>query len=224
MKWGVGKLGQWLAATAVGYGLGWALSGQIWTGADFLGGALGMALGSACLGTLQWLVLRRLLPVSGRWVWAAALVGLVSTAVQVGVFVLLALLTGSTDSGLGLFGLLIGGALGALSGGLVVGLVQRSALQAAFFRARFGTRPWSDLGRQADRTSGWVGASIAGWALGWAAGLVVGAWANEYDFLMGIVFGIGIGVAGGIANGIVLGAITSSTLLWLLRQPGAVEP
>jgi len=164
---GWGLLGRWFLGTLIGWfigvllaiGLSYTVVGLFFAEETNL--IVGLVLG-AVVGLAQTIAVRRVLPLTQRWVWGAAaglgipfVVGVVASAVWFNV-------TEASDTWL---------VLVALAGGALAGLLQAPVLRRSTSRAR---ALW------------WIPASSVSWGVAWLASV---AWAEAGLLLGGVVLG-----------------------------------
>lgn len=159
---------------------------------------LGVALG-VFLGFAQWLIIRRYLHHSVRWIMATALGITISWGIGIPILLLLLLIYGSEIGNIDVIALLKGVLLLGVSTGLVVGYLQWLVLK----------------NRTRDRSGAWILANVIAWGLG-----LVAAFFSRFVVLadnswLGLILPPAI-------LGAVVGAITGTALVWLLR-PHAIK-
>ncbi len=205
-RWVAASTVGWLVGFLAGFVLASSLEPVIGTGArqGVLGYfVLGAFLGSG-VGLMQWLVLRKRIPVSGRWITASATGLAVAGGVGYGAAVL-AFGFSEDLEGIGSIASLLSWTLVAGAGGALAGVLQ-----------------WRVLRRQVRLAGRWVLASIAGWGLGMA--VAAGVMVAGFQFMIATgaqPFGVvPLSFLGGlIAGGVVLGAITGTAMVRLFREP-----
>jgi hypothetical protein len=150
--------GQWVFLQAVGGALGGAISGAM--GAVVLGGSANWAAFGGCVGIMQWIVLRRLIPIGPWWVLGSAL-GWATYE-------------------------LVGGHLGWVTAGALAGALQWPSLRSRLPKSGL----WIVINALAWLPAGLAGLGVGvavasasnfavGWVVGWAVvagvgGLIVG--------------------------------------------------
>jgi hypothetical protein len=160
-----GFFGRWLLGTTIGWfvgillaiGLSYAIVGLFYPEESNL--IVGLVLGAA-VGLAQVIAVRRLLPLTQRWVWGAT-VGL-GIPFIIGVVVSATWFKGNEVSDMWLV-------LVAVVGGMLSGLFQAPTLRRHVPRARW-----------------WIPASLVSWGAAWLASL---AWAEAGVLLGGVVLG-----------------------------------
>lgn len=138
---------QWLLATTLGWGLGWALSAEAAVG--------------AVIGIGQWLVLRRLVNEAGWWIWASTVGWVAGWAIIVSGVII--------PPETSLVASLIAGAVIGASLGLAQWLVLRRFVAEAGWWIPVNVAGWSVAftGLLGSTVTGTVVGAVTGFALDW---------------------------------------------------------
>jgi len=160
-RWFLGTLIGWFVGILLAIGLSYTVVGLFYAEETNL--IVGLVLG-AVVGLAQTIAVRRVLPLTQRWVWGAAaglgipfIVGVVVSEVWFNV-------TETSDTWL---------VLVAVAGGALAGLLQAPALR-----------------RHTSRAHWWIPASLVSWGVAWLASV---AWAEAGLLLGGVVLGAASG-------------------------------
>jgi len=191
---GWGLCTRWVMLTTVGYAVGF-LAGFV-LGHLLMGNVMvGVGIGAGT-GLVQWLVLRRYLPVPGSWV----LISMVGLAVPLGLYAAVSAVTGfPMDLGWPLG--VLGWGLAFLLGGAIIGWAQQRVL-----RSRGGRAPW------------WIPAT----ALAWAASVLAFAIPPDMSGNLPIpLLLVRNGLMVPAVAGAILGVVTGIALRGVTRPPEA---
>ena len=175
---GTGFWFSWILASVIGFGVGGAIGYAIILGLNTTPVIVGLGFGAvfgAAGGTMQWLILRRLITGAGWWVLATS-----------GGFALA-----------GIAALVVSMNLGANS--LVAGIAF-----VATFGVFGGIMQWLILRRQGVRADQWLLATLLGLFLGFAMGFSAIVLSPTFNALVMALFGAGFGAGSGAITGAAL--------------------